>query len=88
MMNNNVPYMSTWSRELAVRRIMEYAGESYDYEQFISKDSREWGRDFTIGSRSYGNTSIVSSVQGCAPIMVKGAPKRKYSGKRTHNHKH
>ncbi len=88
VMNNNVPYMSTWSRELAVRRIMEYAGESYDYEQFISKDSREWGRDFTIGSRSYGNTSIVSSVQGCAPIMVKGAPKRKYSGKRTHNHKH
>ncbi|MDE5872117.1 MAG: leucine-rich repeat protein [Muribaculaceae bacterium] len=88
VMNNNIPYMSTWSRELAVRRIMEYAGESYDYEQFIAKDSRDWGRDFTIGSRSSGSPSVASSRQGCPPIIVKGAPKRDYKGIRTNNHKH
>ena len=88
VMNNNVPYMSTWCRELAVRRIMEYAGESYDYEQFIANDSRDWGRDFTVGSRSSGSPAVASSWQGCPPIMVKGAPRRDYKGIRSHKHNH
>lgn len=89
VMNNNVPYMSTWCREQAVRRIMEYAGESYDYEKFIANDSREWGRDFTIGVRSSGKPAAASaSIQACPPIMVKGAPSRGYKGVRTIKHAH
>lgn len=57
-MNNNVAYMSTWCRELAVRRIMEYAGETFDYEEFIAKDSCEWGRYFTIGSRASADRAL------------------------------
>lgn len=58
VMNNNVAYMSTWCRELAVRRIMEYAGETFDYEEFIAKDSCEWGRYFTIGSRASADRAL------------------------------
>ncbi|MDE5585195.1 MAG: leucine-rich repeat protein [Muribaculaceae bacterium] len=86
VMNNNVPYMSTWSRELAVRRIMDYSGETFDYEKFIAKDSREWGRDFTLGSRSSNAHS--SSVKSVPPIFIKGAPSREFKGVRTHSHKH
>ena len=80
--------MSTWCRELAVRRIMEYAGESYDYEKFIANDSRDWGRDFTIGSRAWGAPLTSESLQSCPPIMVEGAPRRDFKGIRSNNHKH
>lgn len=52
VMNNNVPYLNSWSREIAVRRIKQLAGETFDYADFAAKDSREWGRDFTISSQS------------------------------------
>lgn len=45
-MNNNVPYFSTWSRQLIVERIMEAAGETFTFENFVSKDSREYGDKF------------------------------------------
>ena len=37
-MNNNIPYYSAISRKAIVERIMEYAGEQFDLEDFISKD--------------------------------------------------
>lgn len=37
-MNNNVPYFSAISREAIVKRIMEYAGESYSFEDFKARD--------------------------------------------------
>lgn len=37
-MNNNIPYYSAISRQAMVERIMEYAGETFDLEDFISKD--------------------------------------------------
>lgn len=37
-MNNNVPYYSAISRQAMVERIMEYAGEKFDLEDFIAKD--------------------------------------------------
>ena len=37
-MNNNVPYYSAISRQAMVERIMEYAGETFDLEEFIAKD--------------------------------------------------
>lgn len=49
-MNNNVPYFSTWSRQLIVERIMSAAGETFDFETFVSKDSREMGNKFLTRS--------------------------------------
>ena len=37
-MNNNVPYFSAISREAIVKRIMEYAGEPYSFEDFKARD--------------------------------------------------
>lgn len=89
VMNHNEPYMSTWSRELAVRRIMDYAGVPYSYEDFLAKDSREWGRDFTIGSRASQSSFVAPApLEGAAPIIVEGAPQRDFKGVRKHKHNH
>ena len=37
-MNNNIPYYSAISRQAIVERIMEYAGETFDLDEFIEKD--------------------------------------------------
>lgn len=37
-MNNNVPYFSAISRESIVKRIMQYAGEPYSFEDFKARD--------------------------------------------------
>ena len=37
-MNNNIPYFSAISRESIVRRIKEYAGETFSFEDFKAKD--------------------------------------------------
>ena len=37
-MNNNIPYYSAISRESIVRRIKEYAGEEYSFEEFKAND--------------------------------------------------
>ena len=45
-MNNNVPYFSTVSRQAIVERIKDYAGETFDFEDFVAHDSREMGDKF------------------------------------------
>ena len=45
-MNNNVPYFSTISRQAIVERIKDYAGETFDFEDFVAHDSREMGDKF------------------------------------------
>lgn len=37
-MNNDIPYYSTISRESIVKRIKQYAGETYSFEDFIAND--------------------------------------------------
>ncbi len=37
-MNNYIPYYNTISREAIVKRIMEYAGEPYLFENFVAND--------------------------------------------------
>ena len=69
-MNNNVPYFSTWSRQLAVERIKAIAGETFDFENFVANDSREWGDKFL--TRSGGVATSVMHNQ--APIVKKGSP--------------
>ena len=45
-MNNNIPYFSTISRQAIVERIMEYAGETFDFNEFVAKDN------FDVGTKS------------------------------------
>ena len=40
-MSTYIQYYNTISRELIVRRIMELTGETYSFEKFVSRDSRE-----------------------------------------------
>jgi hypothetical protein len=76
-MNNNVPYYSTWCRELIVRRIKEYAGETFSYDEFVANDSREYGTDFT-NPYTRGEAEKVgigtSVVHGQSPIIRKVTP--------------
>ena len=37
-MNNNIPYFSAISREVIVKRIMDYAGEIYSFEKWKELD--------------------------------------------------
>ena len=37
-MNNNIPYYNAISREAMVKRIKEYAGEEYSYDDFKAND--------------------------------------------------
>lgn len=37
-MNNDIPYYSTISRESIVKRIMNYSGEAYSFDDFVAKD--------------------------------------------------
>lgn len=82
-MNNNVPYFSTWSRQLIVQRIMKLAGEQFDMNSFYAKDSRAVGRDFTSTSRSGASkTPEVPVRHGNAPIMIKGYKYGKKGGRK------
>lgn len=82
-MNNNVPYYSTISRQAMVERILDYAGEKFDFETFVSKDSREMGDKFLTRSGSQGSVSI----QGNAPRIVKGSPLKNMKRKVKYNTK-
>ena len=71
-MNNNVPYYSTISRQAIVERIMEYSGGTFDFETFVSKDSRAMGEKFL--TRSGGNGSVDGAMHAQMPIIRKGSP--------------
>jgi hypothetical protein len=72
-MNNNVPYFSTVSRQAIVERILNYAGETFDFESFVSKDSREMGDKFIL-SRTDGNEPVSAELRSQPPILKKGTP--------------
>ena len=73
VMNNNVPYLSTWGRELAVRRIKMLAGESFNYEDFVANDSREWG-DESIATRNQMAFPDWEILHGAAPVIINRSP--------------
>ena len=74
VMNNNVPYMSSWCRELAVRRIKQLAGEPFDFEEFVANDSREWGLDFTAGTRASKEVPVTQVMHGAHPVIINRSP--------------
>ena len=73
-MNNNVPYFSTVSRMAIVERIKQYAGEAFDYDDFVAHDSREYGSKFlTRGHSVPSDNTIGSGMHLSAPIINKGS---------------
>ncbi|MBP3552801.1 MAG: leucine-rich repeat protein [Bacteroidaceae bacterium] len=80
-MNNNVPYYSTWCRELIVRRIKMLAGETFSFDDFVANDSREWGQDFTKPTRSSQqiHTFVNAPRHGHAPLISASEPERPVS---------
>ncbi len=71
-MNNDIPYYSTICRESIVKRIKRYAGEEFDFEEFVANDRQ------TIASRSTFSPTfdIASTVarRSEAPVIHKGSP--------------
>ena len=50
-MNNDIPYFSTISREVIVKRIKAIAGEEYSFEEFVANDKLEAGGTEEIATR-------------------------------------
>lgn len=72
-MNNNIPYFSTISRESIVKRIKLYAGEDYNFEEFVALDKRAskvMSRGVAFGA------DAASGVRSMAPVIHKGAVPR------------
>ena len=76
-MNNNAPYFSTWSRQLIVERILWAAGETFDFETFVSKDSREMGSKFLTrgGTNTPWHQVKAYHSDEHGPVIRKGSPK-------------
>ena len=73
VMNNNVPYFSTWSRQIIVERIKEVAGEAFSFDDFVANDSREQGNKFLTSRRqapAVSPTSIYSEYHH--PVIKSG----------------
>ena len=71
-MNNNIPYYSAISRQAIVERIKAYAGEAFDFDDFVAKDSFEVGtkslaRDFDW---TFGVNPNMSRTNGNGPIYM------------------
>lgn len=70
-MNNDIPYYSTISRESIVKRIKRYAGEEFDFEEFVALDKRT----SQVQSRSAVDQSNVDiSTYSYPPVIHKGDP--------------
>ena len=71
-MNNCIPYYSTISRELIVRRIKSYAGEEFSFEDFADLDNID-GRP-TVTSSSLSEGSTPAATYRHAPVMAGKRP--------------
>lgn len=69
-MNNDIPYYSTISRESIVKRIKRYAGEEYNFEDFVANDKRESSAVSRTADMSVGN--VVN--RSMPPVIHKGSP--------------
>ncbi len=72
-MNNDIPYYSTISRESIVRRIKQYAGETFSFEDFVKNDKRNAG---VVESRAFGGNGDqrTAATYQHAPIFHKSSP--------------
>lgn len=74
-MNNYIPYYNTISRESIVRRIKNYAGETFDFDDFVRNDSREAGT--ITRSSGHQSDSHYANRHQLPPRIQKGSPQIK-----------
>ena len=77
-MNNCIPYYNTISRESIVRRIMLYAGEEFNFADFVENDSTDASASSTSGvmTRSVSGIAVQGRSSGPEPAMM-GSMKRR-----------
>lgn len=75
-MDNNIPYFNAISRQAIVERIMEYAGEEFDQDDFYKKDKKDAGKvdKAPALTRSAGTESYPKNYGHNAPKLMSGAP--------------
>ena len=79
-MNNDIPYFSTISRESIVKRIKRYAGETYNFEEFVRLDKR----GSTAVTRSFDLSGKSARMNSHPPVIVDSkAFAKKLKAKRT-----
>lgn len=75
-MNNNIPYFSTISREAIVKRIKQYAGETYSFDEFVKNDNPNPGsRSTRYDVAPWNKLSDEPAPNHSQPIIHKGSPK-------------
>ena len=74
-MNNNIPYYSTISRESIVKRIKQYAGETYSFEEFVANDKRDAGS--VTRSADVNVSGRMMHSRQAPPRIHKGSPLKK-----------
>lgn len=75
-MNNNIPYFSTISREAIVKRIKQYAGETYSFDEFVKNDNPNPGsRSIRYNVAPWNKLSDKPAPNHSQPIIHKGSPK-------------
>lgn len=77
-MNNCIPYYNTISRESIVRRIMLYAGEEFNFADFVENDGTDASASSTSGvmTRSASGIAVQGTSSGPEPAMM-GSMKRR-----------
>lgn len=75
-MNNNIPYFNTISREAIVKRIKQYAGETYSFDEFVKNDNPNPGsRSTRYNVAPWNKLSDKPAPNHSQPIIHKGSPK-------------
>ena len=75
-MNNDIPYYSTISREVIVKRIKAIAGEEYSFEEFVANDVIEAGGTESAKVRSGIPATIARpAMRQSAPVFMGERPK-------------
>ena len=75
-MNNDIPYYSTISREVIVKRIKAIAGEEYSFEEFVANDVIEAGGTESAEVRSGIPSTIARpAMRQSAPVFMGERPK-------------
>ena len=73
-MNNNIPYYSAISRQAMVERIMEYAGETFNLEEFIAKDVTTSGPTTKAGTALLSVETFYDNGKQHAPVYMGEKP--------------
>lgn len=81
-MNNDIPYYSTISRESIVKRIKRYAGETFNFEEFVALDKRAAAQAPAARSASFSISNSARASRSLAPVIHKGSPLSKQKTKK------